>query len=97
MICEQSEIDKIHIVVAVEVAWESLRLKNFFEYIIRDSPFDFIIGIPARNTINNIRIRASISRCPFTNMADTPPMKAPKQANSPKIHHFGHSSTHPDW
>ncbi len=31
----------------------------------------------------------SISRLLVTNMGATPPREAPKQANSPKIRHFG--------
>jgi len=62
----------------------------------RDLPFNVIIAAPARNTVNNIKIRASISRRLVTNMANTPRQKALIRANSPKIKHFGSISTHLD-
>jgi len=70
---------------------------NFYDaQLIRDSPFNSIIVTPARNTVNNTRIRASISRRPVPNMADTPHRKATKHANSPKGGDFGTFSTYSD-
>jgi hypothetical protein len=62
--------------------------------LIRDLPYNAIIGTPARNTVNNIKIRASVSRCMVTNIAGMLLGEALKHANSPKIRHFGHFSTH---
>lgn len=62
--------------------------------LIWDLPFDSIVGISARNTVNNIKITASISRHLVINMVRMPLGEAPKQANSPKPHHFGSISMH---
>jgi hypothetical protein len=63
---------------------------------IRDLPFNLIIGTPARNTVNNTKIGASISRRLVTNMADTPRRKAPKHINPLKIQQWVVFSTHLD-
>jgi hypothetical protein len=54
-----------------------------------------MIGTPARNAVNNAKIRASISGRLLTNMADTPP-EAAKHADSAKSECFRVSSTHLD-
>ena len=66
------------------------------EQIIRDSPFNFIIATPVRNTVSNTRIRASVSRDLVTNMVDMPSREAPKHANLPKAQYFDSFSTHLD-
>jgi len=43
-----------------------------FITISRDLPFNFVIGIPKRNTVNNTIIGASIQRRLVTNMTNTP-------------------------
>lgn len=54
----------------------------------RDLPFDVRICTPARNTVNNTRIRALISRRLITKMANTPLRKASRHADSPKIQYL---------
>ena len=61
---------------------------------IRDLPFKLILGAAARDTINNTKIGGSMSRRLVTNMANTPPRKAPRHANSPEIQYFGVFSRH---
>ncbi|MCK4293567.1 MAG: hypothetical protein KAY65_10255 [Planctomycetes bacterium] len=64
--------------------------------LTRDLPYNVTIGTSTHNIVNNTIFGASISRGLVTNMADTPPGKALKHANSPKIQHFGGLSTYAD-
>jgi hypothetical protein len=69
---------------------------TLFLPLIRHFPFKVIIGTSARHTINHTTIGTSISRRLVTNMADTPPGKAPRDINSPRIRPLDVFSTHLD-